>query len=283
MSQPSITVIIPCYNEENVIADCIDSLQKQTLADWECYIVDDGSLDSTASIAQSATKKDSRFHLLKQRHSGPAQARNLAAQKALGDILVFVDADMILDPAYLNELTREIKQGSVIGTFTRSEFVGNWENPWARCWNYEYTHSRSRSRLPVNHPDTSKVFRAITKKAFQQVSGFDDAGYNDDWTLSKKLNQLAVAADKAIVYHKNPESALEVSLQASWVGKREYKFGLAGAIWALFRANPFFSLLIGSLKAVYYMEPHYLVFKHVYNAGLTIGILMQMKNLPRIK
>ncbi len=276
-----ITIIIPCFNEATSIGSCLESVQLQTSEDWECIVVDDGSTDATVKIIESFSKKDSRIQIFKQSHAGPAKARNLAASKSQGEILVFVDADMVLDKNYIEALCMPILKDNMLGTFTRSEMVGNWDNPWARCWNYEYTGSKTNRRLPTNHPNTSKVFRAIKKSAFDSVGGFDDTGYNDDWTLSKKLKHEAIAADDAIVYHHNPATASDVSLQASWIGKRDYKFGLLGSLWALFRANPFFSLVLGAAKAVYFMELHYVVFKHVYNAGLTIGILMSIKNLPK--
>ena len=277
----TISIIIPCYNEALSISACLESILLQTHTDWECIVVDDGSTDSTVKQVEHFVQKDSRIQLIKQSHLGPAKARNLAAQKSHGETLAFVDADMVLHKNYLELLSAPIFQDSIVGTFTRSEMVANWDNPWARCWNYEYTGSKTKNRLPKNHPNTSKVFRAITKTAFDSVGGFDDIGYNDDWTLSKKLKTKAVAADGAIVYHSNPATAAEVALQASWMAKREYKFGILGSLWALFRANPIFSLLLGVTKAVYFLEPHYVVFKHVYNAGVTIGILMSLKNLPK--
>jgi glycosyltransferase involved in cell wall biosynthesis len=277
----TISIIIPCYNEALSISTCLQSIVVQSYTDWECIVVDDGSTDSTVKIIESFLRQDERMQLYKQSHFGPAKARNLAASKSQGEILVFIDADMVLHEKYLESLCAPIFQENVVGTFTRSELVANWDNPWARCWNYEYTGDKTKKRLPKNHPNTSKVFRAITKEAFDSVGGFDDVGYNDDWTLSKKLQTPAKAADKAIVYHANPASASEVALQASWMAKRDYKFGIVGSLWALFRANPVFSLLLGLTKAVYFLEPHYVVFKHVYNAGVTIGILMSLKNLPK--
>ncbi len=274
MSKPRLTIIIPCYNEADSIEACLQSVQQQMHAQWECLVVDDGSSDKTVAVVESFLQQDTRIQLFKQMHSGPAKARNLAASHARGEILVFVDADMVLHKNYLYALCAPIINDKVTGTFTRSEMVANWDNPWARCWNYEYTHSKTKKRLPPHHPATSHVFRAITKAAFDSVGGFDDVGYNDDWTLSQKLNEKAVAADAAVVFHSNPASATEVALQASWVGKRAYKLGALGALWALFRANPLFSLLLGIAKALYFLEPHYLVFKHIYNAGLTVGILL---------
>lgn len=281
MNKPQLTIIIPCYNEVDSIEICLESVLAQSHINWECIVVDDGSTDKTIAIIEIYCKKDSRFQLFKQAHQGPAKARNLAAAKAQGDILVFVDADMVLDEKYLTALIKPIVAKKTIGSFTLDERVSNWSNPWARCWNYEYTGAKTNRRLPSNHPTTSRVFRAITKVAFESVGGYDDIGYNDDWTLSKKLGIEAMAADDAIVYHKNPASATKVALQASWVGKRDYKFGVVGSLWALCRANPFFSLVMGIMKALYFAEPHYIVFKYVYNAGLTVGILMSMKQLPR--
>lgn len=263
-----ISVIIPVYNEARHLKECLGSLRRQSTKPKEIIIVDDGSTDPTINILET----EKNIILLKQHHQGPAKARNKGAKRAQGDILVFVDADMTFDQAFLFQLTRPIKARKTNGTFTKEEFVANWDNPWARSWNYE-TAGEGKRRIPQNYPNQAPVFRAILKSEFDRISGFDPVGYTDDWTLAKKLGYQAQVAKGAIIYHYNPNSLVDVFRQAQWIGKRHYKFGEFGRIIALIRALPIISVPVGLFKSLKYQEKYFLVFKCVYDFGITTGIL----------
>ena len=90
---PTVSVIVPCYNAGAYLTQCLDSLCNQTYRFFEALIVDDGSSDDTRSIAESYAKRDSRFSILHQDNHGVSSARNLALKKAKGDYLMFVDSD----------------------------------------------------------------------------------------------------------------------------------------------------------------------------------------------
>ena len=268
-----LSVIIPTYNEEKVVGECIVSLDKQTYPDVETIMVDDGSTDGTLDILKALRGKIDNLKILKQKHKGPGAARNLGAKEARGDILVFVDADMTFDKNFLKNLVRPIVSGSAKGTFSKYEYVSNWDNIWARCWNLNEGWEEKK-RHPKNYPDTQPVFRALLKKEFDRVGGFDPkAGYMDDWTLSKKLGYEAVSAPGAIFYHQNPESLGEIFRQARWIGKRPYKLGLVGNLIALLRASFPVSLIVGLIKSVFSRNFAFLVFKLVYDLGIFIGII----------
>ena len=83
---PSVTVIIPVYNEERSIENCIRSLRNQSVP-LEIIVVDDGSKDNSVKICEGLGIK-----VLKQNHQGPGAARNLGARNAKGEILILVDA-----------------------------------------------------------------------------------------------------------------------------------------------------------------------------------------------
>jgi glycosyltransferase involved in cell wall biosynthesis len=260
-----ISVIIPTYNEEDVILDCLRSLEMQSFTNFEIIIIDDGSSDSTLD-------KVKLFTVLHQQHLGAGAARNLGANSATGEILVFVDADMIFDKNFLKMLVRPIIAGKTKGTFSRDEYVSNWDNIWSKCWNLNEGWE-DRKRHPKNYPDTQKVFRAILKSEFDKVEGFTAGGYNDDWSLSQKLGILADVAPKAIFFHKNPDSLKEIFNHARWVGKRKYRFGLFGYLVALIRSSLPVSMIIGLTKAFIYSRPMFLIFKVVYDFGIFIGII----------
>ena len=267
-----ITVIIPVYNEEDEILDCLESLGQQTLRDFEIIVVDDGSSDGTLKRLKNVTAITPAIKLLTQNHKGPGAARNLGAKEAKGNILVFVDADMIFDKKFLSALVDPILNGEIKGTFSKEEIVTNWENVWARCWNINEGWPEKR-RHPVNYPNKQKVFRAIQKKEFEKAGGFTTGGYTDDYSLYKKLGYLAINAPGAIFYHKNPDNLKEVFRQAKWASKREYKFGYLGMVVALVRAFFFVSVVVGLYKTLKFKEPMFVVFKFVYDLGSFLGIL----------
>ena len=232
-----ISVIIPVYNEEKVIGRCLESLACQTLKLKEIIVVDDGSSDKTLQVLSNFQFSIFNFQLLQQRHKGAGAARNAGAAKATGEILVFVDADMRFHPKFLEELTEPIRAGKSKGTFSKSEFIGNWDNLWARFWNYQKGIYHPRA-IPADYPEIAPVFRAILKTEFERAGGFDEnRGYTDDWSLSEKLGYKA-AATRAVYYHDNPASLTEVFWQAKWAAKRKYKWGILGVLGSLVRGFP---------------------------------------------
>ena len=262
-----LSVIIPTFNEEGSIAGCISSLKNQNYPDFEIIAVDDGSEDRTLGIL-----KGSGVKVLREKHKGPGAARNLGAKHASGEILIFIDADMTFDKNFLRNLVKPILAGKAKGTFSKYEYVSNWENVWARCWNINQNWEEKRRHLK-NHPDTQKVFRAIVKKEFDRVGGFTPGDYLDDYSLSKKLGYEAISAPGAIFYHENPPSLSEVFKQAKWSGKRRYKLGSIGYVVALVRASFPVSILPGIIKAILKGEPKFVLFKIVYDFGIFVGIL----------
>ena len=266
-----ISAIIPTFNEEKVIKDCLKSISSQSYKDVEIIVVDDGSSDETWNILNDL-KNNANLKIFRQNHQGAGASRNLGAKHAEGDILVFVDADMTFDKNFLKNLVKPIILGKTRGTFSKYEYVSNWNNLWARCWNINQNWEETR-RHPKNYPDTQKVFRAILKKEFDRIGGFTPGGYTDDYSLYDRLGYLAVSAPGAIFYHKNPESLGEIFKQAKWIGKRRYKLGALGYLVALIRASLPISILIGIIKSILHSQPRFLIFKVVYDFGIFLGII----------
>ena len=131
-----ISVIIPTYNEEDVILKCLESLGKQKGVGFEVIVVDDGSTDTTPLKLRGASNTlKYKLIIINGKHGGPGVARNLGAKQAKGNILVFVDADMTFDKHFLKMLVKPIISGKSKGTFSKDEMVSNWEKPFARSYN----------------------------------------------------------------------------------------------------------------------------------------------------
>ena len=211
-----LSVIIPSYNEERDIAECLSSLKKQSFKNFEIILVDDGSTDRTTEIAG----KFKEVKILRQNHQGPGKARNFAAKNAKGDILIFIDSDMTFDKDYLKNLIKpliEDKTGKIIGTTHDYEEAKNTQNVWSDLWGKIRISTKDKN--PKIYAGDVKIFRAIWKKKFIEMGGFDSKyGYADDQTFWFKYGIKPVLAKNAICYHNNPETLKATFKQARWIG-----------------------------------------------------------------
>jgi hypothetical protein len=98
---PAISVIIPCCNHGRYLGEAIQSVSAQTFTDWECIVVNDGSVDNTKAVALSFAHGDGRVRYYEQTHKGPSAARNLGLDHAMGEYIQFLDADDLLFPEKL--------------------------------------------------------------------------------------------------------------------------------------------------------------------------------------
>lgn len=90
---PKISIIIPAYNVENYLEECLNSLLNQTLREIEMIIIDDGSSDATPKICDEFSKRDSRIVVVHQKNAGVSEARNKGISFATGEYVMFVDGD----------------------------------------------------------------------------------------------------------------------------------------------------------------------------------------------
>ena len=122
-----ISVIIPVYNVENYLEECLNSVQHQTYTNIEVILVNDGSTDKSKLICEHYCKEDSRFHLLNQENQGLSAARNNGVAASTGEFIAFVDSDDIILPNYLETLihymTDEIDIVESQFTLSKEEFL----------------------------------------------------------------------------------------------------------------------------------------------------------------
>lgn len=108
IKQPLVSVIVPVFNVEKYISKCIDSLLKQTYLNFEAIIVDDGSQDSSMSIAKEITVGDSRFKFVAKINGGLSSARNYGVKFSSGDLISFLDSDDYFHETFLESMVKRI-------------------------------------------------------------------------------------------------------------------------------------------------------------------------------
>lgn len=135
LHMPLVSVIIPAYNAEDYISQCLSSVLSQTLSDIEVIVVDDGSTDRTASIVEELTHRDGRIRLIRQENQCAGVARNKGMEVAEGKYLYFLDADDWIEPDSLEKLCSSAESlGSDI-VVARSE---GFDNQTGETWLIDY-------------------------------------------------------------------------------------------------------------------------------------------------
>ena len=122
-----ISVIVPVYNVEKYLEECLDSIQNQTYSDIEVILVNDGSTDKSKEICGKYCKQDNRFQLLNQENQGLSAARNSGVAASTGEFIAFVDSDDIILPNYLETLMHYMREDVDIVesqfTISKEEFL----------------------------------------------------------------------------------------------------------------------------------------------------------------
>ena len=126
-----ISVIIPVYNVENYLEECLKSVQNKTYTNIEVLLVDDGSTDNSKQICERYCQEDSRFYLISQTNQGQSVARNTGVVASTGEFIAFIDSDDIILPNYLETLMQYMAADVDIVeskfTVSKKEFLA--ENP----------------------------------------------------------------------------------------------------------------------------------------------------------
>ena len=137
MKKELISIIVPVYNVENYLRQCLDSIMGQTYQNFECLLINDGSPDYSADICSEYVFKDSRFRYFEKENGGVSSARNLGIEHSKGEYITFIDSDDWVDSDYLEILYNALIDENAdisVSTYKRFHMADN-------CW---YFHSFQR-------------------------------------------------------------------------------------------------------------------------------------------
>lgn len=126
---PLISIIIPTFNRVHLITDTLNSILAQSYTNWECFIIDDGSTDSTDKLLSEFVKTDNRFkYLINERTKGAQGARNTGLLNAKGEYIQFFDSDNIMYPNHLEIKIEAFNQNPDLDIITSFSHVKNANN-----------------------------------------------------------------------------------------------------------------------------------------------------------
>ena len=165
MNNPLISIIVPCYNQAQYLSEALQSVLEQTYENWECIIVNDGSPDDTAEVADTWVEKDDRFIYLFKENGGLSIARNFGIEHAKGEFILPLDADDKISKAYVRDAIAAFQyDASLKLVYCKAEKFGNEVGPWILPIYSLFTLAR------FNCIFCSAVFR---KSEWEKVGGYD--------------------------------------------------------------------------------------------------------------
>ena len=118
-----ISIIVPVYNVENYLEECLESIRKQTYQDIEVILVNDGSTDDSQAICEHFCQTDNRFRLINQKNQGQSVARNHGVKESIGEYIMFVDSDDVVSLGLLEQLMKYMSNGIDIVECDRTEAI----------------------------------------------------------------------------------------------------------------------------------------------------------------
>jgi glycosyltransferase involved in cell wall biosynthesis len=204
--KPSISIIIPCYNQAQYMNESLMSVFEQSYLNWECIIVNDGSSDDTEKEGLKWQKKDSRFVYFKKDNGGLCSARNYGIERAKGKYILPLDCDDKIAKDYIKLGLQKFETDDKIGVvYCKAKFFGNLRGRW-RLPAFDKKHL-----LCVNHIFCSGIF---LKEDWQKIGGYDEnmkKGW-EDWefwiNLLYNLNKTAYRLDYVGFFYRRKNNSM---------------------------------------------------------------------------
>lgn len=192
MTVPKVSVIVPVYNTERYLEQCIKSITSQTISEIEIIIVDDGSKDECAILCDSLAKNDERIRVIHKENSGPGLARNAGIDAANGEYIGFVDSDDYIKPDMYEVLYNAASKTNADLVVSGISFVGG--NTFGKSGEYKEKHYFDNETL-FEKEDIKKLLLGVVG-ALPHES--DDSRYGV--STCKNLFKRSVITDKKLKF-----------------------------------------------------------------------------------
>ena len=196
-----LSVVVPVYNGGPQMERCLDALLASDYRPFEIIVCDDGSTDGGATTAACRARGIEVLEL--DSNSGPAAARNRGAERASGEILLFVDADVIVRRKTLSRVAALLREqptaAAVFGSYDDAPEAANFISQYKNLLHH-FTHQQASMRAETFWAGCG----AVRREAFEAVGGFDESVYRrpsiEDIELGQRLRRagLVVVLDKGL-------------------------------------------------------------------------------------
>lgn len=238
--QPLVSIIVPAYKEESVIAQTVKSLLASDYPHVEIVVVDDGSPDGTSEVVRRAFGGEARVRLFKKENGGKAEALNFGFKQATGEIIITLDADTIFMPETVGALAHRFHDAA-LGALSGNAKVGNRINLITRWQALEYITSQNLDRRAFASLNGITVVPgavgAWRRELLERTGGFtsDTLAEDQDLTINaRRLGYKIGYEEYAVGWTEAPDTVRTLARQ-----RFRWSFGTLQCMWkhrdALFR------------------------------------------------
>ena len=257
-----ISVIVPVYNVEEYLEECLESIRHQTFTDIEVILVNDGSIDGSRQICERYCEKDNRFKLINQENQGQSVARNRGVKESVGQFIMFVDSDDVINTNVLEVLLPYMKKDVDIVecrmTRNKEEFFLNRTSTIAFEGNAKKAILNCIAFKEVKFCAFTKLYR---REIVEKVPFLEGVIYEDVYTginFLKNIRKMVVVDLTGYYYRFSPNSTMTTSFNE----KNLDIFKVGNQLIASFQDDAYLLPYIG-----YFM--FYLGVSHYYRDGIT--------------
>lgn len=184
-----ISIIVPAYNAEKFMPALLDSIFKSGIEDMEVIIIDDCSTDNTAKIAKNYPVKMIQL----EKNSGPARARNLGVKAATGDIIFFLDSDVVVKDGTIKEVKDYFDNNPLvncaIGICEKEPLNNGFVPRYMALFEYVHLHGSKADKVSVFSPRCG----ALRKDFFEKIGGYSETYKGadvEDFELARMINKI---------------------------------------------------------------------------------------------
>ena len=177
-----ISIIVPVYNVENYLEECLDSIKNQTYTDIEVILVNDGSTDNSQVICERYCQQDPRFHLINQSNQGQSVARNNGVAASRGEFITFVDSDDVIKSDMLQQLMRYMDTGIDIVECDRTEAIQCLNEEKKDIHVKEFDSNEALYQCFNHGVSWSPVAKLYRRKIVEKVPFLENLIYEDFYT-----------------------------------------------------------------------------------------------------
>lgn len=231
VSAPLISVIVPVYNSEKFLKECIESILNQSFGDFELILVNDGSTDNSLGICNQFAEEDKRIKVFSQPNKGVSAARNLGLENAKAEWTNFIDSDDYILKDYLNDFVVNLKPGvnlylqGLLGLMKNDKLINGIDYKVLKE-NDPKNFLENYTIMPYFNGPVAKLFRKeiIEKNGIQfdeSVSVGEDTLFNLDYL--KFLNGNLMLIDSKNYIYRNTDGSLSKSPISYQVRKKLYE------------------------------------------------------------
>jgi cellulose synthase/poly-beta-1,6-N-acetylglucosamine synthase-like glycosyltransferase/peptidoglycan/xylan/chitin deacetylase (PgdA/CDA1 family) len=232
---PTVSVVVPAYNEAVVIARTVGSLAASDYPEFDVVVVDDGSTDGTAEIVEGLGNQ--RVRVVTQPNAGKAAALNTGIRHTSGEVVVMVDADTIFEPETMRRLVQPFATQAV-GAVSGNTKVGNRRTMIGRWQHIEYVMGFNLDRRMYEilqcTPTVPGAVGAFRRDVLESVGGVSGATLAEDTDLTLAISRSGFR----VVYVEDARAWTEApaNLSGLWRQRYRWSFGTMQAVWKHKRA-----------------------------------------------